>query len=316
MKPIAIITGPTATGKTDSAIDFALAFNGEIVSADSMLVYRGMDIGTAKPSPEQRAAVPHHMIDVCDPRQDYSAALWQQGALAAIEDILHRDKLPVVVGGTGLYIQAVLRPMAFSSAKGQSASREKWTSYLAQNGPEVLHRRLEAIDPESAARLPQGDTRRVIRALEIYDETGVTMTEQNRRDAARPPRYEAVCMGVSLERSLLYARIEARVDSMMEQGLVQEVDGLLRGGVPKNATSMQGLGYKEIAAYLEGELPLEAAVALLKQRTRHFAKRQVTWFKKYGGVRWLESQDPVSTAQMLDFFTQTYLDYTKGVYVT
>lgn len=306
MRPIAIITGPTATGKTDSAIAFARAMDGEIISADSMLVYRGMDIGTAKPTPAQRAAVPHHMIDVCDPMEDYSAALWQRGALAAIEDIQSRGKLPVVVGGTGLYIQAVLRPLDFAGAKGQSEAREKWERFLLENGAQALHSALKRVDPETAARLPVGDTRRTIRALEVFDETGMTFTERNRQNAALAPRFQAVSMGVDLARPLLYARIDARVDFMLEQGLVAEVEGLLAAGVPDGCTSMQGLGYKELAAYLRGECTLEQAVEQIKRRTRNFAKRQVTWFNKYGDVNWLPGDTPVDPQQMCDFFLQTY----------
>ncbi len=301
---ICIITGPTATGKTDSAIDFARAMNGEIVSADSMLVYRGMDIGTAKPTARQQAAVRHHMIDVADPAQPFSAAAWQQGALAAIEDILSRGKLPVVAGGTGLYVKSVLYPMDFAGTAANDAVREKWARYLADHGAQALHDALERIDPQSAAALPVGDTRRVMRALEIYEVTGQTKSEKTARDRQRPARYRALTMAVDLPRPILYERINQRVDQMMRQGLVQEVRGLLDSGLSAGTTAMQGLGYKEIAAYLGGEASLETAVETLKRRTRNFAKRQLTWFRADPSICWLHADRPCEKDQITAFFIE------------
>ncbi len=310
---IVIITGPTATGKTDAAVDFAEKHGGEIVSADSMLVYRHMDIGTAKPTKEQMARVVHHMVDVADPFDDFSVARWQRGANDAIEKILSREKLPVVAGGTGLYIRALLYPMSFAGAKSDEAIRQKWTEYLIESGQEKLHARLAQIDPASAGRLPAGDTRRIIRALEIYDITGKTLSEKMLEDAKRPPRYEALTMGVNLPRELLYDRINRRVDAMIEAGLVDEVRAILAMGVPRSATSMQGLGYKEIAEYIYGECSFDEAIENLKRRTRNFAKRQITWFKKYADIAWLEAGTfkKLEKEDFLAFFDENYHNFLR-----
>jgi len=272
---IAIITGPTATGKTDAAVELALRLDTEIVSADSMLVYRRMNIGTAKPDARQLKQVRHHMVDVAEPWEDYSAAKWQQGALAAIDGILARGKLPLVVGGTGLYVRAVLYPMEFAGLESGKEEREKWERFLKENGPQALRDELGRVDPASAKRLPVGDTRRMIRALEVYNRTGVTMTEKIAADLEREPRYDALAMGVSLSREVLYARIDARVDNMLEAGLAREVRALLDEGVPEGATSMQGLGYKEMASYIRGEKTLAEAAEEIKRRTRNFAKAAI-----------------------------------------
>ncbi|MGI5899877.1 MAG: tRNA (adenosine(37)-N6)-dimethylallyltransferase MiaA [Christensenellales bacterium] len=310
---IVIITGPTATGKTDAAVDFAENHGGEIVSADSMLVYRHMDIGTAKPTKEQMQRVPHHMVDVADPSEDFSAARWQKGASAAIEGILSRGKLPVIAGGTGLYIRSLLYPMSFAGAKPDGAVRQKWADFLLENGQEKLHTRLAQIDPASAARLPAGDTRRIIRALEIYDITGRTLSERMLEDAKRPPMYEALTMGISLPRELLYDRINRRVDAMIEAGLVDEVRAILAMGVPSSATSMQGLGYKEIAEYIYGERSFDEAIDNLKRRTRNFAKRQITWFKKYEDIAWLEvtAFEKLEKGDILAFFDESYHSFAR-----
>jgi tRNA dimethylallyltransferase len=310
---IVIITGPTATGKTDAAVDFAEKHGGEIVSADSMLVYRHMDIGTAKPTKDQMARVRHHMVDVAEPFDDFSAARWQKGASKAIESILSRGKLPVVAGGTGLYIRALLYPMSFARVKSDEAVRQKWAEFLFENGQEKLHERLAQIDPGSAGRLPPGDTRRIIRALEIYDITGKTLSEKMLEDAKRTPRYEALTMGVNLPRELLYDRINRRVDAMIEAGLVEEVRGILAMGVPRSATSMQGLGYKEIAEYINGESSFDEAAEKLKRRTRNFAKRQITWFKKYAGIAWLEAGTDKSLEKggFLAFFEENYHSFLR-----
>jgi len=308
---ICIITGPTATGKTDSAIDFAREVNGEIVSADSMLVYRGMDIGTAKPTKEQQRLVRHHMVDVADPSEDFSAAMWQEGAHRAIEDILSRGKLPVIAGGTGLYVRSVLYPMDFADAAADGAVREKWEKFLLENGAQALHDELEKVDPQSAQALPVGDTRRTIRALEIYEVTGETKSAKIARDQMRAPKYRALTMAVDLPRPILYDRINRRVDQMIELGLIEEVRGLLAGGLKPGTTAMQGLGYKEIAQYLAGETDLETAIETLKRRTRNFAKRQVTWFSRYPEITWLRTDKPCEKAQITDFFIENAKSFLK-----
>ena len=306
MHDIVIITGPTATGKSDSAVEFAKKFNGEIVSADSMLVYKGMNIGTAKPTFDQLASVPHHMVDVADPKEDFSAALWQRGAIYAIDDILSRGKLPVIVGGTGLYVRSVLYPMDFAGAKSDDSVREKWEKFLKENGPELLHDELKKVDPDEAEKLPVGDTRRTIRALEIFELTGKSKTQTVLEDRMRPPRYNALTMAVDMPRDVLYDRINRRVDITVKDGLVEEVKALLDSGVPKSATSMQGLGYKEIAMYLNMELTLEEALELLKRKTRNFAKRQLTWFRRYDDIIWLHADKNVEKSEMLAFFAENH----------
>lgn len=306
---IVIITGATATGKTDAAVEFAARHGGEVISADSMLVYRGMDIGTAKPDAAQLARVPHHMIDVADPCEDFSVARWQAGAEAAIADIASRGRLPVVAGGTGLYILALQRPYSFAGGgEGTSPTRAALEEELRLSGPERMHARLAGIDPESAARLPVGDTRRVLRALEVFLDTGVTLTEKHRADALLPPRHRAALFVLDMEREALYSRIERRVGLMLEAGLEAEVRRLLDCGVPEGATAMQGLGYKELAAFIRGDVTRAEAVETLCRRTRNFAKRQQTWLRKYAasGV-WLHMDAPRETEYICDFFDENLL---------
>ena len=305
---IVIITGPTATGKTDAAVEFAEKHGGEIISADSMLVYRHMNIGTAKPTAEQMARVPHHMVDVADPDDDFSVARWQEGAKNVIDGIISQGKLPIIAGGTGLYVRSLLYPMSFAGAGSDDSVRQKWEDFLAEHGAKALHGELEKVDPETAERLPIGDTRRTIRALEIYQVTGRTLSEKAREDSERLPEYDALSLGVNLPREILYDRINRRVDIMISAGLVEEVQSLLAMGVRETATSMQGLGYKEIAAHLKGECSFGEAVETLKRRTRNFAKRQVTWFKKYGDVTWLDAGEgkALETKDILAFFDEKY----------
>ena len=278
---IVVVAGPTATGKTRLGIELAQALGGEIVSADSMQVYRGMDIGTAKADESERAAAPHHMLDVCGPSENYSVARYAEEAGRVCEELLARGRLPIVVGGTGLYIDALIDGRDFAEFEGDRKLRTELSALYDAEGGEALLRMLGAFDPERAAKLHPGDRRRIIRAIEIYRLTGETMTEHDARTRALPPRYEAARIHLNYKnRADLYARIDARVDAMAADGLFEEVAALLAGGVPPGCTAMQAIGYKEAAAALRGELSRAEAIALIKQNSRRYAKRQLTWFSR------------------------------------
>ena len=285
-KKIVVVCGPTASGKTALGVALARARNGEVVSADSMQLYRGMDIGTAKPTAEEMAGVPHHMLDVADPGEDYSVARYVQDATACVEDILARGKLPIVVGGTGLYIDNLVASRSFAPFSG--LWRKRLQERARDEGMETLYAQLQAVDPERAARLHPNDEKRILRALEVWYETGETITEHDRRTRDLPPRYEALRLGLAFaRREDMWARIDQRVDQMMADGLEGEVRRLLSAGVSPACTAMQAIGYKEFAAALRGEEPMERAVEEVKLRSRQYAKRQLTWFRRTPEVRWL-----------------------------
>ena len=287
------IGGATASGKTAAAVRLCQLIGGEVVSCDSMQVYRGMDIGTAKPTLAERGGIPHHMIDIVDPAENYSVSAFREQASAVIQDILARGKQPVLCGGTGLYIDALTRPMAFSQ-QSDDALREALKSVAGEPGGKArLHDMLAAVDPDSAARLHENDVRRVIRAIEIYRLTGRTMTEQMAIDQEREGDYRVSLFALDWPREALYRRIDQRVDQMIARGLVAEVQRLLQQGVPPESTAMQALGYKEIAAALNGQCAMDEAVDAIKLGTRHYAKRQLTWLRRDGRARWIpaEGQD-------------------------
>ena len=285
MSRVIVVAGPTASGKTALGIELALSLNGEIVSADSMQIYRGMDIGTAKATAEEQAAVRHHMIDIVDADEDYSVSRYVDDASVCCEDILSRGKIPVIVGGTGLYIDSLISGRTFSDRTEDEGLRRELSLRYDEIGGEEMLRELSVFDPERAAKLAPADKKRIVRAMEIYALTGVTITEHDLQTRALPPRYEAEYRILGLEdRDALYGRIDARVDRMIELGLVSEVERLL-GTVPRTATSMQAIGYKEIVSYLDGETTLVSAVDTIKQSSRRYAKRQITWFKKYADCR-------------------------------
>ncbi|MFD0711642.1 tRNA (adenosine(37)-N6)-dimethylallyltransferase MiaA [Paenibacillus sp. GCM10027626] len=282
-----VLVGPTAVGKTSASIELAKAWNAEIISGDSMQVYRGMDVGTAKIRAEEMEGIPHHMIDICEPDHPFSVSEFQERCRALIAEIAGRGKLPMIVGGTGLYVESVVYGYDFSEADSDEAFRAEMQQLASTHGNEMLLERLRAVDPQSAARLHVNDQRRIIRALEIFHITGQTLSEQLKGQQKESP-YHLCMIALTMERAKLYARIEQRVDAMMAEGLVQEVQGLLTRGVPPAAISMQGLGYKEIVGYLQGEYALEAAVELLKRDTRRFAKRQLSWFRHMKEIEWVE----------------------------
>ena len=285
---IAVITGPTATGKTELGVLLALELNGEVVSADSMQIYRGMDIGTAKAVPEETRGVPHHMLDVADPRENWSVARYVEAADACVRDILSRGRLPIVVGGTGLYIDALVKGLDFAGGGQDPALREELNKKYDLVGGEALLKELAAMDPHRAEKLHPSDKKRIVRALEVFLSTGRTITEHDEETKKTPPKYDAVKLALSFrDRDELYRRIDLRVDRMLERGLFQEVEALLASGVPKNATSMQAIGYKEAARALSGEITKNEAAGLIKRESRRYAKRQLTWLRRDPELFWL-----------------------------
>lgn len=285
-----VLVGPTAVGKTALSLEIARAFDCEIISGDSMQVYRGMDIGTAKVLPEERAGIRHHLIDIRDPDEPFSVSDFQREARAAISDIQARGKLPFIVGGTGLYIQSVCYAYEFHEGGADPAFRARMHAFAEAHGNGALHRKLAEIDEETAARLHPNDVRRIIRALEVYEQTGMTMSQLLAAQTRESP-YRLCMIGLMMERDKLYDRIEQRVDEMIRQGLVEEVRRLLDRGFDASMTAMQGLGYKEIAAHLRGELSLPEAIDLLKRDTRRFAKRQLSWFRRMPDIHWVDVTD-------------------------
>lgn len=286
-QPLLVLVGPTAVGKTQLSLDLAKAWNAEIISGDSMQVYKEMDIGTAKLPLAERQGIVHHLIDICEPEEAYSVADFQQHCREAIAAISARGKLPFIVGGTGLYVESVCYGFEFSENGSDPAFREEQQRYAEEHGPDALHARLAEVDPRSAGRLHPNDQRRIIRALEIYHLSGETMSAQLERQKKESP-YELCIVGLTMDRKVLYSRIEQRIDQMLEDGLVEEVRGLLDRGVTTDCIAMQGLGYKEIVMYLRGECTLEAAVELLKRDTRRFAKRQLSWFRHMKDIEWID----------------------------
>lgn len=292
---IIVVAGPTASGKTRLGIELARALGGEIVSADSMQVYRRMDIGTAKATAEERAAAPHHMLDVAEPWENYSVARYVDEASRCCGDIIARGKIPIVVGGTGLYIDSLISGRAFAANDGDTELRERLLAEYDRVGGEEMLCRLREIDPERAAKLPAGDKRRIVRAIEIYELTGMTITEHDARTRALPPRYDAaqVILGYA-DRAALYVRIDRRVDEMVADGLFEEVQGLLDSGLSDKCTAMQAIGYKEPAMALRGEISREEAAELIKLGSRRYAKRQLTWFRRAQDalrIDWEENPD-------------------------
>ncbi len=299
---LVVIIGPTAVGKTQLSLDLAQQFNGEIISGDSMQVYRGMDIGTAKAEPAELALVPHHLIDIKNPDEEYSVALFQESATRLITEINQRERLPFIVGGTGLYIESVTHRFQFSQAAQDPELRERLQRLADAEGVEALHARLADVDPITAQRLHPNDVKRVIRALEIYESTGYKMSDFQLRAQHSP--YDLVMIGLTMERAVLYERINRRVELMIEAGLVEEVRGLLDKGYDASMVSMQGLGYKELIPYLYGEITLEKAINDIQQRTRHFAKRQLSWFRRIPEVQWFDMTDPAGQAKSVETIKQ------------
>lgn len=295
------VVGPTASGKTSLSISLAQLLGGEIISCDSMQIYRGMDIGTAKPSADERAAVPHHLIDIADPDTDFTAADYVAAAESAVKDMLLRGRLPVFCGGTGLYLDSFLRG-GFCQTREDAECRQQLARFASEHGNEALHARLAEVDPDSAAAIHHNNVRRVIRALEIYYTTGMTKTQLDIQSRQGAGRYDALIIGLRFfDRELLYRRIDERVDAMLAAGLCGEVERLDRAGVfERSRTAAQAIGYKELLPAVRGQLPLDEAVAQLKQSTRRYAKRQLTWFGRHGDVHWLDCDRYAGPAELLD----------------
>lgn len=288
---ILVVTGPTATGKTALSVELAKKLGGEIVSADSMQIYRGMDIGTAKVTKAEMQNIPHHMIDIADPSEDYSVSRYVEEADAAVRGILSRGRLPIVAGGTNLYIDSLIAGLDFAEKAEDAALRESLNKQYDDMGGEAMLEHLRGFDPERAAKLHPADKRRIVRAAEIYILTGETITRHDEETKKRPKRYDAVKIALTFaDRAVLYDRINARVDKMVSDGLFDEVKGLLDSGLSPACTSMQAIGYKEPAAYFRGEMSKDEAIELIKLSSRRYAKRQLTWLRRDTTVLWHERQ--------------------------
>jgi len=286
MIPLIVVGGPTASGKTALGVQIAKDYGGEVISADSMQIYRHMDIGSAKPTPREQQGIPHHMIDIIEPTQDFSVAEYAQMAKNKIFDIHSRGKLPVMVGGTGLYIDTVINNIILPETSQNEELRRELSEFAAEYGNEALHDKLKKTDPEAALRLHYNDTKRVIRAIEMFETTGETMSEHIRKSKLIPSPYNAVTFGIWYDRELLYDRINRRVDIMLDMGLIREVEKCVKLGCNRSHTSMQAIGYKEILDYLEGLCSRQEAADKIKMESRRYAKRQISWFKR-SNINWI-----------------------------
>lgn len=303
-----VLTGPTAVGKTELSIKLAKAINGEIISADSIQVYKHFDIGSAKITTAEMDGVPHHLIDILEPQESFNVATFKEMALAAVKDITSRGAIPIITGGTGFYIQSLIYDINFTDNQ-DDGYRATLEALLKAKGPEHLHQMLGDIDPESAEAIHFNNSKRVIRALEYYHQTGTKISTHNAEERGKESPYNFAYFVLNCDRSILYDRIDKRVDIMLEQGLVNEVKSLVDTyNLTKDMVSMQGLGYKEIFAYLRGEISLDEAIYILKRDTRHFAKRQLTWFKRERDVIWLDKDTHTTTDMQLDFIKNILIE--------
>ena len=302
---ILCVVGPTACGKTAMGIALAKRYDGEVVSVDSMQIYRGMTIGTAAPTEEEMDGVPHHMVAVADPTENWSAAKYAAAATAVVDDILARGKLPILVGGTGLWLDAVVKGHGFAGGHAGGEARKELQQRLEREGMEPLWQELERIDPEAAKRLHPADEKRVLRALEVYLETGKTITQHNEETKAMAPRYDAVWIGLQFaDRQDMRRLIDLRVDKMVEEGLLREVQQLLASGIPRDATALQAIGYKEFLGVAEGSITAEEAIAEVKLRSRQYAKRQLTWLRKNQNIHWIFWEKQRDFARALQVSTE------------
>lgn len=290
-KPLVILTGPTAVGKTELSINLAKSINGSIISADSMQVYKHMNIGTAKISKEEMDGVPHYLIDILEPTEEFNVVKFKEYAERAMEEIYSQGKIPIIVGGTGFYIQSVLYGIDFTENDEDNTYRKELERIAEEKGGLYLHEELKKVDEESAKNIHPNNVKRVIRALEFYKQTGNKISEHNEEQKKKESPYNFCYLVLNNKREIIYERINKRIDIMLEQGLIEEVKNLLHMGCSSDMVSMQGLGYKEIIAYLNGECTLDEAIYLLKRDTRHFAKRQLTWFKREKEVVWINKNE-------------------------
>ena len=309
MNNIICIAGPTASGKTALAVALAKEFNGEVVSCDSMYVYRRMNVGTAKPTIEEMEGIVHHMIDVADPDEDFSVSKYCDMAAPIVDDIIARGKTAIIAGGTGLYMDSLIRGNDFAPFPS-TGMREKLEEQADREGMEAMLELLRSIDPDAAARLHLSDRKRIIRALEVYYETGETITAHNLKTQAIPPRYTPLWLGLDFaDRAELYRRIDLRVDIMLQQGLIPEIRELLASGIPEKCTAMQAIGYKEFVAALEGRCSIEEAADEVRKSSRHYAKRQLTWFRRNKNIHWLTRQTGESAEEILIRARQLITDF-------
>lgn len=311
MNNIICIAGPTASGKTALAVELAKQIGGEVVSCDSMQIYKYMDIGTAKPTAEEMQGIPHHMLSVAEPTEDFSVSRYCEMATPIVDDIISRGKTAIIAGGTGLYMDALIKGNSFAPYPS-TGRREELEALAEKEGIEAVLSLLRAVDPDSAERLHPADRKRIIRAMEVYLETGMTITEHNLRTQSVPPRYDPVWFALEdADRQTLYDRIDRRVDRMISDGLLEEIQGLLNMGVPKSATSMQAIGYKEFVYALQGNCSLDDAVTMVKQSSRHYAKRQLTWFRRNKSIRWLTRNSADTTNEIVFRARQIITDLDK-----
>ena len=304
MNRIICIAGPTASGKTALAVAMAKETNGEVISCDSMQIYKRMDIGTAKPTLEEMEGIPHHMLSVAEPWEEFSVSRYCEMADPILQDVLSRGKTPIIAGGTGLYMDALIRGNSFAPYPS-TGMREKLEAEADNIGMESMLEKLRTIDPEAAAKLHIADRKRIIRALEVYHETGRTITQHNRDTQLIPPKYQAIWVGLEDEnRADLYDRIDSRVDKMLEAGLIREIRELLSSGISQKCTAMQAIGYKEFLSALNGECTIEEAAQQVKQASRHYAKRQLTWFRRNPNMHWLRRTPGDDTGKILQLARQ------------
>jgi len=300
MKNLVILTGPTAVGKTSLSINLAKAMNGEIISADSMQVYKGMDIGTAKVTPDEMDGIKHYLIDVIEPTEDFHVVKFKEMVESAINEIYAKGKIPIICGGTGFYIQAILYDIDFTENEIDKDYRKSLEDYAVKYGNKALHAKLKEIDPVSAENIPAANVKRVIRAIEYYNQTGEQFSVHNATQKEKNSPYNFAYFVLNDDRNLLYNRIDARVDKMIEDGLIDEVKTLVNAGVKKGMTAMDGIGYKELLDYLEGDGTLCDAIELIKKKSRNYAKRQLTWFRREKEVIWLDKTVYTSNDKLLD----------------
>jgi tRNA dimethylallyltransferase len=291
METVIVIVGPTASGKTGLSIELAKEINGEIVSADSMQIYRYMDIGTAKPDKEEMAGIKHYLIDEINPDEEFSVAKYQELALKYIGEIVKKGKMPIVVGGTGLYVNSLVYNINFTETISDWGLREKLKEEALEKGNEYLYERLREIDPKAAEKIHVNDLKRIIRAIEVYEYTKTPISRHQEVSKQNPPKYDFKVFGLKMDRERLYDRINRRVDAMFERGLIEEVKRLVELGYDKNSVAMQALGYKEVLSYLQGNISLEEAEYIIKRDSRHYAKRQITWFKRIENINWIDLEE-------------------------
>lgn len=312
-RPLVILTGPTAVGKSELSVLLAERIGGEIISADSMQVYRGMDIGSAKITKEQMRGIPHHLLDILEPSEEFNVVLFQQKAKQAMDGIYERGHIPILVGGTGFYIQAVLYDIDFTENDEDTACRIKLEKYAEEHGNKALYEKLREVDPKACESIHENNVKRVIRALEFHEKTGQKISEHNETERNKQSPYNFAYFVLNDDREKIYQNIDKRVDEMLRQGLEQEVLTLFQKGYTQKMVSMQGLGYKEMLSYLQGECSLEEAVYIIKRDTRHFAKRQLTWFRRERNVIWIDKQKwAYDNGQLLEAMLHTLQE--KGIW--